>query len=100
MPAYIENYWATPMTKDPTHDPADRQAGAASRRSSTRSSKTQGRHRTSTPRCNSSYEWKYFASSEGSYIEQEICHDHRRRFTVTARKDDVDADAELQRHRR
>ncbi len=42
----------------------------------------QGASPASTPRCSSSNEWKYFASSEGSYIEQETCDD----------------DAELHRH--
>ena len=57
------------------------------RRSSTRSSRTRT-SRTSTSRCSSSYEWKYFASSEGSYIEQESWFTNPS-FTVTARKDDV-----------
>jgi TldD protein len=35
-----------------------------------------------------SYEWKYFASSEGSYIEQESWQTSPN-FSVTARKDDV-----------
>ena len=35
-----------------------------------------------------SYEWKYFASSEGSYIEQESWFTNPS-FSVTARKDDV-----------
>ena len=37
---------------------------------------------------NTSYEWKYFASSEGSYIEQESWLTSPS-FSVTARKDDV-----------
>ena len=37
---------------------------------------------------NVSYEWKYFASSEGSYIEQESWFTSPN-FSVTARKDDV-----------
>jgi TldD protein len=37
---------------------------------------------------NVSYEWKYFASSEGSYIEQESYFTNPS-FSVTARKDDV-----------
>ena len=37
---------------------------------------------------NLSYEWKYFASSEGSYIEQESYFTNPS-FSVTARKDDV-----------
>ena len=37
---------------------------------------------------NLSYEWKYFASSEGSYIEQESWFTNPS-FSVTARKDDV-----------
>src|SRR4029450_1440599 len=37
---------------------------------------------------NISYEWKYFASSEGSYIEQESWQANPS-FSVTARKDDV-----------
>jgi TldD protein len=37
---------------------------------------------------NITYEWKYFASSEGSYIEQESWQTNPS-FSVTARKDDV-----------
>jgi TldD protein len=37
---------------------------------------------------NTSYEWKYLASSEGSYIEQESWQTNPS-FSVTARKDDV-----------
>jgi TldD protein len=37
---------------------------------------------------NTNYEWKYFASSEGSYIEQETWQTNPS-FSVTARKDDV-----------
>ena len=37
---------------------------------------------------NANYEWKYFASSEGSYIEQETWLTSPS-FSVTARKDDV-----------
>ena len=37
---------------------------------------------------NATYEWKYFASSEGSYIEQETWLTSPS-FSVTARKDDV-----------
>jgi TldD protein len=37
---------------------------------------------------NLTYEWKYFASSEGSYIEQESWQTNPS-FSVTARKDDV-----------
>ena len=78
VPAYTE-YWATPLEKDPaTVSHEDKQAfvqkvvDAASR---TRTSPA------STPRSASSNEWKYFASSEGSYIEQETFDDRRRPST-------------------
>jgi TldD protein len=69
VPAYVVNY-VTPMKKDPTTvSQTDKQAwaqaivdkaGSVQGVTSASASATHG------------YEWRYFASSEGSYIEQEI----------------------------
>ena len=82
VPAYTD-YWVTPMEKDPAKVPqADKQAlvqkvvdiAAANKEVLTVNASI-----------SLSHEWKYFASSEGSYIEQEI-YTTTPNFTVTARK--------------
>ena len=73
VPAY-QDYWATPIDEGSRR----RSRTTTSRRSCRRSSTPSSRTRTCTSvnvSVQLSYEWKYFASSEGSYIEQEICHD-------------------------
>ena len=67
--AYVENY-VTPMKKDPTTVSAtDKQAWAQA--IVDKASKVKG-VTSVTASANVSYEWRYFASSEGSYIEQEL----------------------------
>ena len=69
VPAYVENY-VTPMLKDPrTVSQTDKQAWA--QRIVDKASKVQGVTGVNVS-INTNYEWRYFASSEGSYIEQEI----------------------------
>jgi TldD protein len=67
--AYIENY-KTPMVKDPTTiSAADKQAWAQA--IVDKASKVPGVSNV-TASVQFGYDWKYFASTEGSYIEQEI----------------------------
>jgi TldD protein len=82
VPAYVD-YWVSPMVKDPSKVPqADKQAlvqkvvdiAVANKEVLTVNANISLEH-----------EWKYFASSEGSYIEQEI-YTTTPNFTVTARK--------------
>jgi TldD protein len=68
VPAYVENY-VTPMRVDPTRvSETDRQAWAQA--IVDRASGVTGVTRVAAT-ARVSYEWRYFASSEGSYIEQE-----------------------------
>src|SRR6185369_14980628 len=69
LQAYIENY-VTPMKKDlTTVSASDKQAWAQA--IVDKASKVKGvTNVTVSAQCN--YEWRFFASSEGSYIEQEI----------------------------
>ena len=76
-PAYTE-YWATPIEKDPRTMSRRRQAGAGPEGRRHRGQE-QGSRRASTRRSQLEHEWKYFATSEGSYIEQEIWSRRRRR---------------------
>jgi len=85
VPAY-QVYWRTPMTVDPTKMPIDdrRQAlqqvvDAAIKQKDVISANAS---------FNMSTEWKYFASTEGSYIEQEI-FSASPNFNVMARRGDV-----------
>ena len=82
VPAYTD-YWVTPMVKDPAKVPqTDKQAivqkvvdlAVANKEVLSVNASISLEH-----------EWKYFASSEGSYIEQEI-YTTTPSFTVTARK--------------
>ena len=82
VPAYTE-YWVTPMQKDPASIPqTDKQSlvqkvvdlAVANKEVLTVNAFISLEH-----------EWRYFASSEGSYIEQEI-YTTTPSFTVTARK--------------
>jgi TldD protein len=67
--AYVEHY-VTPMVKDPTTVPqSDKQAWVQA--IVDKASKVTG-VTTVSASVSHSYEWKYFASSEGSYIEQEL----------------------------
>ena len=83
-PSYVENY-ITPMLKDPRNVSAtDKQAWA--QRIVDKASKVQGVTGVNVS-INTSYEWRYFASSEGSFIEQEIFVTSPS-FSVTARVGD------------
>ncbi len=83
VPAFTE-YWATPIKKDPRNVPQDEKQAFVQKVVDT-VVKTK-----EVTNVNASvaleHEWKYFASSEGSYIEQEI-FTTTPTFTVTARKD-------------
>ena len=84
VPAYVENF-ITPMLKDPrTISATDKQAWA--QRIVDKASKVQGVTGVNVS-INHGYEWRYFASSVGSYIEQEIFTTSPS-FSVTARVGD------------
>src|SRR5262249_29134362 len=73
VPAYVENY-ITPMKKNlETVSQTDKHAWAQA--IVHKASKVKGVTNVSVS-ANCNYEWRYFASSEGSYIEQEV-------YTVT-----------------
>src|SRR5262249_5735039 len=84
-PAY-QVYWATPVEQDPRNvSDTDRHALAqASVDAATKNKDVVN----ATASVNVAHEWKYFASSEGSYIEQEVMTTTPS-FTVTARRGDV-----------
>lgn len=79
----VTDYWATPIKRDPFEVALDEKIALLLRINET-ALKTK-----ETTRVQSSmafdHEWKYFASSEGSYIEQEIWRTAPS-FTVTARR--------------
>ena len=83
--AYVENY-KTPMTKDPMSvSQTDKQAWAQGIVDV--ASKVAGVTAVNVS-ATASYEWRYFASSEGSYIEQELIQTTPN-MSVTARVGDV-----------
>ncbi|MGH6914262.1 MAG: TldD/PmbA family protein, partial [Geminicoccales bacterium] len=83
VPAYTE-YWITPVQKDPSRIPEeDRQALVQQVVDIVTKTKEVTSVNASVQ---ISHEWKYFGSSEGSYIEQEVWSTSPS-FTVTARKD-------------
>jgi TldD protein len=85
VPAYVEHF-ITPMTKDPsTVSQTDKQAWAQA--IVDRASKVQGVTGVSVS-ANHSYEYRYFASSVGSYIEQEL-YVTTPTMSVTAKVGDV-----------
>jgi TldD protein len=85
VPKYIENF-VTPMLKNPTTIPqSEKQAWAQA--IVDKASKIQGVTGVNVS-VNHGYEWRYFASSEGSYIEQEF-YSTSPSFSVTARVGDV-----------
>ncbi|MGH7462057.1 MAG: TldD/PmbA family protein, partial [Longimicrobiales bacterium] len=85
VPKYIENY-VTPMTKNPTTvSQTDKQAWAQAIVDKAKGVK--GVTGVSVT-ANHGYEWRYFASSEGSYIEQEI-YTTSPSMNVTAKVGDV-----------
>jgi len=83
--AYVDNY-VTPMTKPPTSvSQTDKQAWAQSIVDKAKDVK--GVTAVSVT-ANHGYEWRYFASSEGTYIEQEL-YTTTPNFSVTAKVGDV-----------
>jgi TldD protein len=85
VPAYVENF-VTPMKKNPTTvSQTDKQAWAQAIVDRARA--VQGVTAVNAS-ANHGYEWRYFASSEGSYIEQEIFTTSPS-LSVTARVGDV-----------
>jgi TldD protein len=83
VPVHVVNY-VTPMKKDPTRvSESDRQAWAQAIVDKAGAVSGVTRAQVSA---NVSYEWRYFASSEGSYIEQEL-YEVTPTFSVTARVD-------------
>jgi TldD protein len=83
--AYTDHF-ATPLEKDPTKvSQTDKQAWAQA--IVDKASKVQGVTNV-TASLQHSYEWKYFASSEGSYLEQEI-YTTTPSLSVTARVGEV-----------
>src|SRR3954464_4485030 len=85
VPAY-QAYWATPVQKNPDEIPRDAKQEFVQKVVDT-VVKNKGVQNVNVS-VNVNYEWKYFASSEGSYIEQESWQTNPS-FSVTARKDDV-----------
>ena len=85
VPAY-QQHWVTPMTKPPTSvSPTDKQAWANAIIDKAKA--VQGVTAVNVS-ANHSYEWRYFASSEGSYIEQEF-YTTTPTMSVTAKVGDV-----------
>jgi TldD protein len=83
VPAYVE-YWSTPMKKDPRQvSQEDKQAFVQKIVDIVTKTKEVTNVNVSV---SLEHEWKYFASTEGSYIEQEIFTTSPS-FNVTARKD-------------
>ncbi len=83
VPAYTE-YWATPYKKDPRTVPQDEKQAFVQKVVDAVIKTNEVTNVTASVQLD--HEWKYFASSEGSYIEQEI-FTTTPSFTVTARKD-------------
>ncbi len=83
--AYVENY-ITPMSRNPaTVSETDKKAWAQA--IVDKASKVEGVTAVNVS-CQCNYEWRYFASSEGSYIEQEL-FETSPNMSVTARVGDV-----------
>src|SRR5262245_51159226 len=79
-------YWATPVMKDPDSVPREAKQDFCQKAvDAVLKNKDVANVNVSVQ---ITYEWKYFASSEGSYIEQESWQTNPS-FSVTARKDDV-----------
>jgi len=85
VPAY-QVYWPTPIQKDP--DSIAREAKQDFVQKVVDAVVKNKDVQNVNVSVNITYEWKYFASSEGSYIEQESWQTNPS-FSVTARKDDV-----------
>jgi len=83
VPAYTE-YWITPVEKDPSKIPQDERQALVQKVVDIVTKTKEVTNVTASVQVE--HEWKYFASSEGSYIEQEVWSTSPS-FTVTARKD-------------
>jgi TldD protein len=79
-------FWATPIVKNPDDVPRETKQDFVQKVVDL-VVKNKGVQNVNVS-ANTTYEWKYFASSEGSYIEQESWQTNPS-FSVTARKDDV-----------
>jgi len=84
--AAYQTHWATPVTKNPDDISRELKQDFVQKVVDT-AVKNKGVQSVNVS-VNITYEWKYFASSEGSYIEQEAWQTNPS-FSVTARKDDV-----------
>jgi len=85
VPAYTD-YWATPLKKDPSSIPQDeKQALVQKVVDAVVKNKEVTNVNASVQMTN---EWKFFASSEGSYIEQETWEINPT-FTVSAKRDGI-----------
>ncbi len=85
VPAYVD-HWVTPMVKPPTSvSQTDKQAWV--QQVVDKASKVEGVSAVNVA-VNHGYEWRYFASSEGSYIEQEL-YTTTPTMTVTAKVGDI-----------
>jgi TldD protein len=83
VPAYIE-YWSTTTAKDPRQVSQDEKQAYVQKVVDAVVKTKEVTNVTASVQLE--HEWKYFASSEGSYIEQEVFTTSPS-FTVTARKD-------------
>ena len=83
VPAYIE-YWVTPIEKNPDQISRDDKQALVQKVVDIASKTKDVANVTASVQVE--HEWKYFASTEGSYIEQELWSANPS-FTVTARKD-------------
>jgi TldD protein len=82
VPAYTD-YWVTPVVKDPEKIPQTEKQGLVQKVVDIAVKNKEVINVNAN--ISLEHEWKYFASSEGSYIEQEI-YTTTPSFTVTARK--------------
>jgi TldD protein len=83
VPAYVD-YWATPVQKDPLKMSQDDRQAHVQKVVDIASKNKDVANVTASVQIE--HEWKYFASTENSYIEQELWSASPS-FTVTARKD-------------
>jgi TldD protein len=80
-PAYVD-YWAVPIKKDPFKVPLDEKIAFLMKLNAA-AAQTKGVFRVQST-MGFDYEWKYLATSEGSYLEQEVWR-AAAGFTVSAR---------------
>jgi TldD protein len=85
VPAYTQ-YWSTPLTKDPSTVPQDQKQAFVQKVVDTALQNKQVASVNAAVNINN--EWKYFASTEGSYLEQETWETSPT-FNVSARTGDI-----------